>query len=132
MDNTLFVWALLNICCNCIVTTGVVYSILVCDFISDNDHERHFVKTIKAFVLFSLLEMVSSCVVVSMADWGVLPLILLLIAWFMSTFALYHHYQIAYDGETVEHMEKMNLSNIIRSILWVVKFVCMFVFMALN
>jgi uncharacterized membrane-anchored protein len=82
----------------------------------------------KAFFLFALLEFVSACVMVEMASWAALPLILLLLAWFISGFALYSNYKLAYDGNTCEHEDKMRKSNVVRGILWFGRFVSLFVF----
>lgn len=128
MEKTLLVWTLINLCCCIIVTTGLVYDILVYTSLDQQLLDAHFERTIKAFFLFALIEFVSSCVMVEMASWAVLPLILHLLAVFMSSFALYSNYKLAYDGNTCEHEDKMRKSNIVRAILWFGRFVCLFVF----
>lgn len=128
MDKTLLVWTLINLCCCTIVTTGLVYDILVYTSLDQQLLDAHFERTIKAFFLFALVEFVSSCVMVEMASWAVLPLILHLLAVFMSAFALYSNYKLAYDGNTCEHEDKMRKSNVVRTILWFGRFVCLFVF----
>ena len=70
------VWALTSICCCCIVTSALVYDLLVYPLV-ENDRESHLEKTAKAYFFFALLEMVSACVLSSITSWGILPLILL-------------------------------------------------------
>ncbi len=132
MDKTLFVWSLINITCCAIVTTGIVNDILVNPVLDDQHKDSHFERTTKAFFLFALFEFVSTCIMVELASWAVLPLILHLIAIFMSGFALYSKYKLAYDGNTCEHEEKMLKSNVIRGGLWVGRFIYLFVFMVLK
>ena len=129
MDKTLFVWSLINIICCTIVTTGIVNDILTYSSLDHQFLDTHFERTAKAFCLFALLEFVSACVMVEMASWAVLPLIILLLAWFMSGFALYSNYKLSYDGNTCEHEDKMRKSNVVRGILWFGRFVSLFVFM---
>lgn len=132
MDSTLLVWSMLSLVCCAIVTTGIVYDIIVYEVINENYIDVHFERTIKAFSLFALLEMVSSSVLITMADWPLLPFILLAFAWFISSMALYQQYMITHDGATMDREDYMKKANILRAIIWGSRFICLFVFIAVN
>ena len=119
------VWALTSICCCCIVTSALVYDLLVYPLV-ENDREAHLEKTTKAYFFFALLEMVSACVLSSITSWGILPLILLCLAWFVSGISLYSQHHLAYHGNTYEHEDRMYKGNIIRTVLWLGRFACLF------
>lgn len=132
MDQTLLIWSLISLCCCSIVTTGIVYDIIVYEFINENYIDVHAERTTKAFSLFALLEMVSAAVSISLADWPLVPFIILMFAWFISTIALYNHYMITQDGATIDREDNMKKANILRAIIWFGRFMCLFVFIAVN
>ena len=128
MQQATFVWSLINISCCCIVTTGIVDDLLTYPFVNDDKHE-YLERKMKAFFSFALLEFVSSCILLTLDDWTILPFILLGIGWFMSGVALFNQYKIAYHSDTMEREQAMFKSNIIRAVLWVGRFVCLISFM---
>ena len=132
MDQTLLTWSLLSLSCCAIVATGIVYDIIVYEFINETFIDEHAERTVKAFTLFAILEMVSASVMVSLADWSVLPFILLCFAWFISTMSLYQHYMITENGATIDREDKMKKSNILRAIVWVGRFFCLFILIVMN
>jgi hypothetical protein len=132
MDQTLLVWSLISLCCCSIVTTGIVYDIIVFEFINENYVDVHAERTAKAFSPFALIELVSSIVLITLAEWPLVPFILLVFAWFISVIALYQHYLIAHDGATIGREDNMKRANILRAIIWFSRFVCLFVFITVN
>lgn len=129
MDKTLFVWSLINISCCCIITTGITCDIISYTSIDEQLLDTHLERMTQAFSLFALLEFVSSCVMLDMASWAALPFIFHCLGIFLSGFALHSYYKLAYDGNTCEHEDKMRKSNVIRGLLWVCRFVSLFIFM---
>ena len=132
MDQTLLVWSLISLCCCSIVTTGIVYDIIAYELINENYVEVHAERTVKAFFPFALIELISSIVLITLAEWPLVPFILLVFAWFISAIALYQHYLIAYDGATIDREDNMKRSNILRAVIWFSRFVCLFVFITVN
>lgn len=127
MQQATFIWSLINLSCCCIVTTGIVDDILSYSFLND-DKDGYLERKTKAFFLFALVEGVSSIVLLGLDDWTILPFILLMVGWFISGFALFHQYQIAFHSNTIDREEKMFKSNLIRGVLWVGRFVCLLCF----
>lgn len=125
------IWALISICCCCIVTSALVYDLLVFSIV-ENDRELHLEKTIKAYFFFALLEMVSAVVLSSLVSWGVLPLIILCFAWFVSCISLYSQYHLAYRGNTYEHEDRMYRGNVVRTVLWLGRFLGLFALIIVN
>lgn len=119
-------WILVSLTTCAIVTTGIVYDLLVIPILNDDTWEEHATRTIKAFTLFALLEMVSSVIILEY-DWTVLPFIILCFGWGISTLALYTQYRLITDGSVMAREETFRRANIIRAILWVGRFVCLFI-----
>ena len=107
MNQPLLVWSLISLCCCSIVTTGIVYDIIVYEFVNENYVDAHAERTVKAFSPFALIELISSIVLITLAEWSLVPFILLIFAWFISTIALYQHYLITTDGATIDREDNM-------------------------
>jgi len=132
MDTVTFVWTLINICCCSIVTTGIVYDLIVYSMLRDDERQDHMNRTIKAFFPFSLLEIISTIVLTTLVDWNALPLIFHITALFMSCFAFYNQYQLVDGIGAKEFEDKLRQSNILRAGLWVCRFISLFLYMVFN
>lgn len=109
------------------MTTGIVDDILTYPFLND-DKDDYLERKTKAFFFFALIEAVSSCILLNLDDWTILPFILLVVGWFMSGFALFNQYQIAFHSNTMEREGKMFKANVVRGVLWVGRFICLLCF----
>ena len=125
------IWVLISLTCCAIVTTGIVYDLIVFPLLCDEDREDHAYRTIRAFTFFALLEMVSSIISLE-KRWTILPFIILCFAWCVSGIALYNHYKLVKDGSIMAREETMKRANIVRGILWLGRFICLFVLVCIN
>ena len=119
-------WILVSLTTCAIVTTGIVYDLIVIPLINDDMWEEHVTRTVKAFTLFALMEMVSSIVILEY-DWSILPFIILCFGWCVSIIALNTQYSLVTDGSIVAREDTLRRANIVRAVLWVGRFVCLFV-----
>jgi uncharacterized membrane-anchored protein len=120
------IWLLLNICTCCIVTSGIVSKLTTFQLLKDDEYEEDFDRSVKAFGVFGMFEMISAIAYATIAE-GIAPLIILLLAWFVSCFAVYFNYKIAYEGSTVDNETHMKRANVLRLVLWLIRFIVLFV-----
>lgn len=119
-------WLLINICTCCIVTTSIVSKLITFSLIKDEDYEEDFDRNLKAFLPFALLELVAGFVYAICCD-GVLPLVILALGWFVSCIGLFFNFKLAYDQATVENETFMLRANVLRLVIWLVRFIVLFV-----
>ena len=119
-------WLLINICTCCIVTTSIVSKLITFSLIKDEDYEEDFDRNLKAFLPFALLELVAGFVYAICCD-GVLPLVILALGWFVSSIGLFFNFKLAYDQATVENETFMRRANVLRLVIWLVRFIVLFV-----
>ena len=120
-------WLLINICTCCIMTTSVVSKLITFSLLKDDNYEEDFDRNVKAFAPFALLELVSAFVFSITVSEGVLPLVILAMCWFVSGIAIFFNYKIAYEGSTVDNETFLLRANVLRLVLWLVRFVVLFV-----
>lgn len=131
MDPTLFVWTLINLVCCSIITTSIAIMIFTVPILNEHQYMEFFDRNIKAIAVFGLLELISSCVMVTLASWAWGPLIILSLCLFLTTIALYSMYQIV-EGCEDQYQEHLRRSNVSRGVLWTIRFIYLFILLCIN
>lgn len=109
------------------MTTSVVSKLITFPLLKDDNYEEDFDRNVKAFTPFALLELVSAFVFSITVSEGVLPLVILAMCWFVSGIAIFFNYKIAYEGSTVDNETFLLRANVLRLVLWLIRFVVLFV-----
>lgn len=131
MDDTLFTWTLINICCCSIITTSIAVQIFTIPIINEHMYMDFFDRVVKSTFVFGLLELISSCVMVTMATWAWGPLIILTLCLFLTSISLYSMYQVV-EGLEDAYEKHLRRSNVIRGALWVLRFFYLFILLLIE
>lgn len=128
IDFTLFVLTLLSVCTSAICTTAIVDKVVFGPLLNERWFDEDFNRSIKAHSLFFFLDgvFVIAMLVLTAEAW--VPFIITLLGWGFSAVSYYYNRKILDEMATIATENSLRRCNIIRSVLWFGKFVCIFSF----
>ena len=128
IDFTLFVFTLLSVCTSAICTTAIVDKVVFGPLLNERYYEEDFDRSIKAHSLFFFLDgvFVIAMLVLSSEAW--VPFIITLLGWGFSAVSYYYNRKIVDEMATIATENSLRRCNIVRSVLYFSKFVCIFSF----
>ena len=128
IDFTLFTFTLLSVATSAICTTAIIDKVIFGPLLNDRWYEEDFDRSIKAHSLFFFLDgvFVITMLVLTAEAW--VPFIITIMGWSFSAVSYYFNRKIVDEMATVGTENSLRRSNIIRSVLWLGKFVCLFSF----
>ena len=128
IDFTLFVFTLLSVCTSAICTTAIIDKVVFKPLLNERWFEEDFNRSIKAHSLFFFLDgvFVIAMLVLTAEAW--VPFIITVLGWGFSAVSYYYNRKILDEMATLATENTLWRCNIIRSVLYFSKFVCIFSF----
>ena len=127
MNLGLFVISLINLSACCIVTTSIAFKMVYYPIVKESYIEEELERYVKTSGIFIFIELVTSILMTFFDINSLLPLVLLVIGFISNGVTLYYNFKV-FDLHSVENLQKLHRSNIIRLMLWLARFVCVFAF----
>ncbi len=127
MNLPLLTVCLINLSCCAIVTTSCAFKMVYFPLVKESYIEEELERHVKAVGIFIFIELVTSILMTFININALLPLILLLCGYISTGITLYYNFKV-FNLHSVENEQLLHRSNIIRLMLWLARFVCVFAF----
>ncbi len=127
MNLALFVISLINLSTCCIVTTSIAFKIVYHAIVAESYREEELERHVKTIGIFALTELITSVVMVMMNANAWIPLILLFLALIITGIAIYYNFKL-FEMNTMDNEDMVRRINIVRLLLWLARYVCVFGF----
>jgi len=122
----LFIFTLLSVSTSAICTTAIIDKVIFGPLLNDRWYEEDFDRSIKAHTLFFFLDGVFIIAMLVLSSEAWVPFIITLLGWGFCAMSYYYNRKIVDEMATVGTENALRRCNIIRSVLWFAKFVCVF------
>ena len=124
----LFTFTLLSVSTSAICTTAIIDKVVFGPLLNERWYEEDFDRSIKAHSLFFFLDGVFVIAMLILSSEAWVPFIITIMGWSFSAVSYYYNRKIVDEMATIATENALRRCNIIRSVLWFAKFVCIFSF----
>ncbi len=126
--HTLFFFTLLSVSTSAICTTAIIDKVVFGPLLNDRWYEEDFDRSLKAHSVFFFLDGVCIIAMLVLSSEAWVPFLITIVGWGFSAVSYYYNKKIVDEMATIHSENALRRCNIIRSVLWFSKFVCVFAF----
>ena len=128
IDFTLFVFTLISVVTSAICTTAIVDKVVFSPLFQERWYEEDFERSIYTHSVFFFIDGVCAIAMLVLSAEAWVPFIIVFIGWIFSAVSYYYHQKILHEMATIGVERTLRRCNIVRSMLWFARFVCVFAF----